>query len=922
MFQFADLEIRPGANVVAASAAAAAGSRAPSPGAPAPAFHAAMDTEALIPHQQGARVAPSTRQQQPQPQPQLQSQLQSQPQTQPQPQFPPQPTSGPRPHRRVIDLALPFSANVTTTSNADRSRSPSPPPPMTAPALHPPTTTTTIVHHEGASVAPAIDSRRAVQQMAYEIVIQHEKTLLQSGYDVPISVVAPERTDETGSSSSPTRFVPILKDLLPSSLHQEMQRQLQHYKEITGQTLTTPASFQKPVVPLLEVAADIAYYRGGGGGGAGRTSMDRGREGDEEEEEEGLEGISILRPDGQMKKSLKLKWKRFVGHSHAAPQHPWLMPRRRDHATAMDDDGTGGGEGGGSLDEDSSYFITNEVLTSNRSRLPSTGPGESEAVVLPSLSPVGLQPSPGVFGRVVVGGGRPTTAPQDAMLVRLNPNIHSPRLDTPYFPIEQDQLLEHLQWRNKHIVSHSLPGRKLQRPPSANATNAAAAAGTSGTNRVVVVPSAVPSPAPTRPLSPQDLPQQQGFRPIPAAGGGGANPMTVLDPVQQQQLAAAAAAAAVAVAQHLATMQIPCSSQQIAAIQGAILQGEDMTQALDRILFQPPPSTVAAPGHPLPPSSVSPVMVFPGVEHDGLPPLGTTPASPTALGGDRQVLALQQQSDGSHVLQLSARTAGSSGVGVYGTNGEVPVSTTGTKGVSVLQVAAVPLLDAQARPDVRLHEQAKRYGDFINLRNIEQLQTQQQRKQHQQQIEDDEAAAAAAINAVLNNPPHASATAAAAAPSHTSNQATKSKSPRAHSLHSKLTPRTPTDSARSPHSPHSPGSPLGNRSGEAWKVPDVTPAPPPTMVFHKVPSQPPPGQSFPLLQVTGSGDAIGGGGGGGGGGGPPAHMPSRRPSSSTSRRLSKPLVSPISAAVGGASGMGSSGFTSPFTNMKQSGGTK
>eukprot|EP01033_Poteriospumella_lacustris_P001076 gene1076-782_t len=402
----------------------------------------------------------------------------------------------------------------------------------------------------------------ALEQMAYEIVIQHEKTLLQSGYDVPISVVAPERTDETGSSSSPTRFVPILKDLLPSSLHQEMQRQLQHYKEITGQTLTTPASFQKPVVPLLEVAADIAYYRGGGGGGAGRTSMDRGREGDEEEEEEGLEGISILRPDGQMKKSLKLKWKRFVGHSHAAPQHPWLMPRRRDHATAMDDD------------------------------------------------------------------------------------------------------------------------------------------------------------APTRPLSPQDLPQQQGFRPIPAAGGGGANPMTVLDPVQQQQLAAAAAAAAVAVAQHLATMQIPCSSQQIAAIQGAILQGEDMTQALDRILFQPPPSTVAAPGHPLPPSSVSPVMVFPGVEHDGLPPLGTTPASPTALGGDRQVLALQQQS------------------------------------------------------------------------------------------------------------------------------------------------------------------------------------------------------------VTGSGDAIGGGGGGGGGGGPPAHMPSRRPSSSTSRRLSKPLVSPISAAVGGASGMGSSGFTSPFTNMKQSGGTK
>lgn len=772
----------------------------------------------------------------------------------------------------------------------------------------------------------ALDSRRAVQQMAYEIIIKHEKSLLRTGYDVPISIAVPEAKQENSlGNSSPTR-AQIMKDLFPSSLQQEMQRQLLHYKQVTGKI---PPSLEKPIVPLLQVAADIVPNF-------------------KENNEEGGHIPTV-------QQGLQLKWKHFVGH-HDNQTKKFLEQHQNQFLSAED----------AFLEEESSYFVTDEAFTHHtggKAKLDSSDV-DNGGVALPALHASDIKPAiPSMQSKsqqqqhnaslLAAYHKQESRASQDTMQVILNPQVHSPRLDVPYHPTEQDQLLEHLQWKHKHIVVNSLPGRKLQRlhsAPNPKYRN-------NNTSHNPKLSAGIQS-AHHRPITPSNHHLDEHFLPSADAQHY----------LQQEQITTAAAAAAIAVAQHLYTMQIPCSPQQITAIQTAILQGEDMTLALDRILFQA--------------EQKPPLNSFvPGVEFDGLPPLGVTPASPTTLGGDKQVLSMQQdscrplgsedklmidsgrmgvtlwhqqiqqeqqqiilplamarrsspeipkqqQQQSSHLapsLQVQQQdisalmqqkqlptvsnpirsqspsdlrraaaistsypqapialpitdtmlripTLSSSLLNVVknevGNNfvqqltarsNEVTESVTQNQPAtnhtgSVLQVGAAPLIDAYERPDIRLREQSKRYGDYVNLRNIEQCHLQQQQKQAQLAAENNIGNGSIPLKVMINGP-----------------------------IHSKLSPRNASPlSAQS----HSPSSPFATRTIDGWKVPEISPAPPPTMVFHKSPSQ-----TFPsdmLLAQENPSAAIDIG----------AHslqtsqapISVRRPTSA--RRISNPLFSP------------------------------
>jgi hypothetical protein len=173
---------------------------------------------------------------------------------------------------------------------------------------------------------------------------------------------------------------------------------------------------------------------------------------------------------------------------------------------------------------------------------------------------------------------------------------------------------------------------------------------------------------------------------------------------------------------------------------------------------------------------------------------------------------------------------------------------------SVLQVGAAPLIDAYERPDIRLREQSKRYGDYVNLRNIEQCHLQQQQKQAQLAAENNIGNGSIPLKVMINGP-----------------------------IHSKLSPRNASPlSAQS----HSPSSPFATRTIDGWKVPEISPAPPPTMIFHKSPSQTFPSDMLLAQENSSAATDIG------------THslqtsqapISVRRPTSA--RRLSNPLFSP------------------------------
>lgn len=582
--------------------------------------------------------------------------------------------------------------------------------------------------------------QRTVMELAYNLVQTHEKNLLKSGYDVPISILAATVADHPSLNDN----LDTKSELLPTSLQTEIQRQVANFQDISRPQIATSYSPEnktradaQPVLLLHSLPDDIlssnpaAYHS--------------------------------VTASSQQPKRLQLKWKRFLGGEHDRINHkrldglPSILQEHSSFSGVYLGNGSNELKDGqqvldGIWEDSSSVIITDKDKTSTlhkaqllndvaNSKLvnprPPSASSRHTVATSKEINSIQAESKPAVQPSDVAATDdrsnsiQPTervaaTDPSHDQIVQLNPLVHSPRLDQPFHASQQEQLVAFQQWRHPNPASngrvHSnhtmLPGRKLSSnvnyaPPSSTHVISRSAGndavGISGGVRVNrsgnVSPGVQQSTSPPLRYQPElQLHHPQAVKPATAV----ISVSNDTKPHHQRQQSADTKKGALVIEAN----SWPQELLEHPGREGVALLYQHLHPSHPRPASAPQHAPQQAP----PPSSH--VQLLPRSES---PPTMTNVHSHTILipsAHASQELGSPDSATGDHrnVSEYVHRYHSEAYPQGYGGADGEPLEFD----MDFLQLdsARAPLNDALSRPDVRLKQQAREYSTYVSHRNL------------------------------------------------------------------------------------------------------------------------------------------------------------------------------------------------------------